>query len=104
MALKFPKSAPVRSEKYRRLVAAMPCARCLIDGMSQAAHADMGKGMSIKSDDRTCYPLCWPCHGQIGASGTYPKARRRELEARYGAETRARIEEAGDWPAGLARM
>ena len=82
------KDALVRSEKYRRLVALLPCAHCGIDGHSQAAHADMGKGAHIKSDDRTCYPACAPrpdgaigCHTLIGATGTFTREARRALEA-----------------------
>jgi hypothetical protein len=101
------KESPVRSEAYRRLVAAMPCARCGVHGRSQAAHADLGKGAHIKSDDRTCYPACAAqvgsigCHALIGSTGTLPREVRRELEALYAAETRAAILNAGLWPKNL---
>ena len=42
------KDAPARSEAYRRIVAAMPCAACGIAGYSQHAHANEGKGMGMK--------------------------------------------------------
>ena len=42
------KSTPLRSEAYRRAVAAMPCIHCGIAGHSQHAHANEGKGMGIK--------------------------------------------------------
>ena len=32
------KNAPLRSEKYRRAVASLPCINCGIQGYSQAAH------------------------------------------------------------------
>lgn len=101
------KDAPLRSEAYRRLVAAMPCWYCGIEGHSQAAHADQGKGLGIKSDDRTCYPACGPhdgvegCHHLIGTSGTYSREERRALEERAGIETRAAIKAAGVWPKNL---
>lgn len=57
-----PKVPKVRSEPYRRYVASLPCYRCGIHGYSQAAHADDGKGMGLKTDDLTCYPLCGPHH------------------------------------------
>ncbi len=82
----FPKSNPVRSEPYRRYVAALPCYVCRIEGYSQAAHADFGKGMGIKSCDLTCYPLCAPhnghpgCHATVGSSGVLPRDERRDLE------------------------
>ena len=103
----LPKEKPVRSEKYRRLVAALPCMHCGIVGHSQAAHADMGKGGHIKSDDRTCYPACAPrtgvvgCHALIGCSGTFTRDERRALEADYAARTRKAIRDAGQWPAGM---
>lgn len=101
MVVPLPKSAPVRSEAYRRLVAAMPCMSCQRHGPSQCAHADEGKGMSIKSDDRTCFPACVECHILIGASGMFSRDERRKIERLYGARTRAAILEAGDWPASV---
>ena len=108
--LTIAKEAPVRSEPYRRLVAAMPCIHCGYGGPSQAAHADQGKGSHIKSDDRTCYPACAPrvgdigCHALIGSTGTYTRDARRELEAEYAARTRAEIRRAGLWPRGMAHF
>jgi hypothetical protein len=106
----IPKAAPVRSEAYRRLVAALPCAHCAIAGHSQAAHADMGKGAHIKSDDRTCYPACAPrpgaigCHSLIGSTGTYSRDARRTLEAEYAASTRKTIRDSGLWPKALPHL
>lgn len=103
------KENAVRSEAYRRLVAAMPCAHCGIEGHSQAAHADQGKGGHIKSDDRTCYPACAPrvgqqgCHALIGMTGSMPREERRELEQAYARQTRAEIINRGLWPATLPR-
>jgi hypothetical protein len=106
----IPKASPVRSEAYRRLVAALPCAHCAIAGHSQAAHADMGKGAHIKSDDRTCYPACAPrpgaigCHSLIGSTGTYSRDARRTLEAEYAASTRKTIRASGLWPKKLPHL
>ena len=61
-----PKVPKVRSEPYRRYVASLPCYRCGIHGYSQAAHAEEGKGMGLKTDDMTCYPLCGARIGEIG--------------------------------------
>ena len=98
MVVPIPKSAPLRDESYRRWVASLPCAHCGIEGYSQAAHGDAGKGMGIKSSDDTCYPACGPrpslfgmdpgCHYLIGTSGTFSKEERRTLEAEYAARTR----------------
>lgn len=68
----FLKTPRTRSEQYRRYVASLPCYRCGIEGFSQAAHADEGKGMGLKTDDLTCYPLCGQrindagCHEYVG--------------------------------------
>ncbi len=100
----LPKEPPLRSEKYRRAVAALPCIRCGVAGYSNAAHADQGKGAHIKADDRTCYPACVSrpgvrgCHDIIGASGAIPQAMRRELEKEYAASTRKTLHALGKWP------
>jgi hypothetical protein len=87
----FPKERPVRSEPYRRLVAALPCWLCGLTDNSQAAHSDFGKGMGAKSSDITCYPLCHSCHTNMGASGAYTKAGRRSLEMVGADETQATL-------------
>lgn len=61
-----PKLQTWRSEAYRRLVASLPCAHCGLAGYSNACHADQGKGMGIKSDDRTCWPGCVDRPGRSG--------------------------------------
>jgi hypothetical protein len=102
-----PKEAPAVHEGYRRLVAARPCFHCGKVGHSQAAHADQGKGLQIKSDDRTCFPLCATtptlpgCHDLIGAGALMAKMDRREYEIRAGAATRSAIVAEGLWPADL---
>jgi hypothetical protein len=90
MSVPVPKDRPARSEQYRRLVAAMPCAHCGRPGPSQAAHADSaGKGLGIKPSDYEIMPLCADspgrhgCHWLIGASGIFTKEQRRALEAKY---------------------
>jgi len=87
-----PKDQPLRSELYRRYVAMLPCYCCGVVGYSQAAHADQGKGLALKSDDRTCYPLCGPhpsgshfgtvpgCHHRIGSAGHFTRDVRRSFE------------------------
>ena len=53
----LPKDDPDRDEAYRRLIAALPCSNCGIEGYSQAAHGPT-LGAGIKSDDSACFPLC----------------------------------------------
>jgi hypothetical protein len=105
-----PKPAePVRHERYRRLVASLPCIYCGIEGHSQCAHANQGKGMSTKADDRMSFPLCAcrpgvsGCHAQLDQGALFSKAVRRETEDEWARRTRMQIDAAGLWPSDLAR-
>ena len=95
MVVPVPKGVYLRDKEYRRWVASLPCCHCGMEGRSQAAHADQGKGGCIKSSDDTCFPLCADspgrqgCHALIGASGTFTQAQRRELEVTYQERTKA---------------
>ena len=99
MVVPVPKREYLRDEFYRRWVASLPCAHCGIEGYSQAAHGDQGKGMGIKSSDDTCYPACGPhldflgmvqgCHALLGSTGTFTKQQRRDMERQYAQQTRA---------------
>jgi hypothetical protein len=92
-----PKDTPVRSEAYRRYVAALPCWLCGVHGHSQAAHGDEGKGMALKSSDLTCFPLCEPnnglcgCHYTVGSTGTLTRSERRALETKAAMDTQAAL-------------
>lgn len=102
-----PKEDMVRSEAYRRLVAAMPCIACGC-GPCQAAHPNTNKGMAMKTDDRLCFPLCGPqpgrpgCHALFDQGVMFTKAARRAIEPAWGADTRRRILANSQWPKGLA--
>lgn len=90
----------LRSEAYRRLVAALQCMVC--GAMPcQAAHPNTGKGLGLKTDDRECFPLCPRCHARFDQGALFPKEARRELEPAWAAQTRAVIIAAGIWPARL---
>lgn len=97
----FPKARPVRSESYRRWVASLPCIACGIEGYSQAAHANQGKGLGMKVSDLRTFPLCAPhgfhmgCHAQFDMTLGMTKAERRKLEAEYVERTQAKAREAG---------
>ena len=105
------KDAPARSEAYRRIVAAMPCAHCGIAGYSQHAHANAGKGKGIKTDDRMGFPLCAARPGVEGCHAAFDQYRLlaggRDGHAaageRWAAQTRAAVERAGKWPERLPR-
>lgn len=88
----------MRDERYRRLVASLPCISCGVWGYSQAAHANTGKGMGLKSDDSTCFPLCADrymvrgCHSLFDQGALFDKATRRRLEIEWADKTRADVE------------
>lgn len=87
--MKFPKATIVRSESYRRFVAAQPCFGCGVSGWSQCAHANHGKGLAMKTSDLMSFPLCAPHYGLIGCHQQHDlclgmtRDVRRELEVKY---------------------
>jgi len=102
----FPKANPVRSEAYRRLVAALPCINCGVWMYSQAAHPPpTGKG--IKESDLDCFPLCCArpditgCHADFDQYRLVPKSDMRSLAGHWAEETRQTISNNGDMPKGL---
>lgn len=106
-----PKDAPLRSEKFRRAVASLPCAACGIYGYSQHAHGNEGKGLGIKTDDRTGAPLCCARPGEEGCHAKFDQYRlvpggreaHREAMRAWGAQTRALVHSLGLWPKNLPR-
>lgn len=98
-----PKSNLVRSPAYLRLVAARPCIHCQIQGYSQAAHENHGKGMGLKVDDRKTMPLCTvganDCHGRFDRYELFP-SKKEHIEAgkRWSRETAQAIHAEGSWP------
>lgn len=102
----FPKENAVRSEPYRRLVAARPCINCGIHGYSQAAHPPP-TGKSIKTPDTDCFPLCCTrpdnvgCHYMYDQNKMMPRDQMRETAQTWAQQTRETIRAAGDWPKNL---
>lgn len=105
MVVPCPKDLPVESEPYRRLVAALPCINCRLEGRSQAAHPNTGKGKGMKADDRLCFPLCHVegnnCHGRFDLYQLYGRALQTDLEPHWALQTQRAILSDGAWPAGL---
>ena len=97
----FPKSRPVRSKTYLRFVASQACFGCGVEGFSQAAHMNTGKGMGMKTSDLLTFPLCAPhwslpgCHYQHDNLVQMTRDERRELEAKYVERMQAIAREAG---------
>lgn len=79
----------IRSESYRRFVASFPCFGCGIEGMSQCAHANEGKGLGLKVCDTRSFPLCGPrpghmgCHVAFDSGLEYTRGERRELGQKW---------------------
>lgn len=101
------KENAVESEPYRRLVAQLPCMWCGIEGYSQHAHLNLGKGLNLKTDDRTGFALCCSRPGIEGCHVAYDQYRLIEgadsdLHHEYGLEwgriTRHTILTMGRWP------
>ena len=101
------KDEPIQHDRYMRLVRALPCGYCGIEGYTQFCHGDQGKGMALKADCRTGWPGCGPhdgqpgCHWLIGTGGTFDKEERRQVEDLLARRTRDRIHQLGLWPANL---
>lgn len=104
--LVVPKAEILECKAYRRVVAALPCIWCGICGFSQHAHLNLGKGMGLKTDDRTGFPLCCARPGIEGCHIPYDQYRLmeggRDQHRAYGLEwgriTRHTILESGQWP------
>jgi hypothetical protein len=111
MAEPVEKGNPLRSEPYRRLVAAMPCAYCRREKHSQHAHTNANKGKGIKNDDRDAMPLCADGYGLPGCHTLFdlyrliPGGREAHVAqgAVWSAQTRAQIEASGQWPKNLPK-
>lgn len=86
----------LRSEKHRRTVAKMACACCGRPGPSQAAHANITKGMALKACDSLVFPLCPPCHRHHDQGGI-AKHERWQREWNYVDGVRAALLQTGLW-------
>jgi len=90
-------------------VSCLPCIYCGVIGYSQHAHANEGKGMGLKVDDRRGFPLCCSRPGVEGCHAAFDhyhllvggREAHREAAERWAARTRAVIRKAGRWPKNL---
>lgn len=62
----YPKILSWRSRPYRMFVAAQECFACGLEGRSQAAHENHGKGSRIKTGDDRTFPLCADQPSRVG--------------------------------------
>jgi len=68
-----------RSDKWLRAVAELPCVLCEREGMTQAAHRNMGKGLGIKTDDCHTAALCVKCHADLDSGKDLDREQRRSV-------------------------
>lgn len=80
------KEKPYRSEAYKRLVASYPCICCGIEGYSQCAHANFGRGLGQKVSDLETFPLCATRPGEIGCHARHDRLIGMTLEDRRARE------------------
>lgn len=107
----WPKENVSQSGAYMAAVRTLACRRCgflpTAPKHNEFAHADEGKGQSIKTDVRRGAALCGKrgtdpgCHWYVGTSGKMKKAERRAFERQAAASTRAEIRARGLWPKRL---
>lgn len=86
----------LRSEAHRRNVAALPCFATGLIGLSQCAHANFSKGLSLKACDSLSFPLSQAAHEFHDQSGIDRNERRR-LELVYVDRTRAELIARNQW-------
>jgi hypothetical protein len=85
----FPKTPPVRNRAYRLWVTQFACFGCGIEGWSQAAHPNHGRGLGQKASDLDVFPLCCTRPGHMGCHAMHDQLidmtldDRRELERKY---------------------
>jgi hypothetical protein len=72
---------PARDAEYRAFVRSFPCAACGSTRSVEAAHTGCDGGMSQKSSDYSCIPLCPDCH-RVGRLA-YHRVGRAEFAARH---------------------
>ncbi|MDE1907197.1 MAG: DUF968 domain-containing protein [Rhodospirillales bacterium] len=89
------KQSTFRSEKWLRAVAALPCVICGREGMTQAAHRNVGKGMGMKVDDCAAAALCQPCHYEIDAGSNMLRDERRATMDRAIVDTLIQLARSG---------
>jgi hypothetical protein len=96
-----PKERILRSEPYRRFVASQECFACRLEGFSQCAHENVGKGLGLKVCDSRTFPACGPHHGLVGCHQQFDllmdmgRDEAREMASKYATLMRLRAIAAG---------
>ena len=74
---------------YRAWIRRLPCSICGALWRVEAAHTGSDGGMSMKSSDYSCIPLCRSCH--TAGRGAYHQIGRRTFERTYGIDLQALV-------------
>jgi len=72
---------PARDAAYRAWIREWPCAACGSTWNVEAAHTGRDGGLSMKSSDYSCVPLCSDCHRR--APHAYHRIGRDAFERRH---------------------
>lgn len=78
----FPKEPTYRDPKLRELVSRLPCVNCGVEGRTQAAHLNLGKGLGLKSSDAAIAALCCSGVGWQGCHEDYDSGKRMTRDER----------------------
>ena len=97
--MQFLKLSPWRCKRHRQTVALLPCLACGLEGSTQCAHRNAGKGMGIKACDSQTFPLCIKCHAELDQGGHMSRDTRRALELEYVSITRKILKVRNWWSA-----
>lgn len=101
LSIGIPKNLTFRSERLRKAVTELPCMCCGIEGRTQAAHTNYGKGGAIKASDARIMALCADspgyvgCHSKVDARSDMTKLERRAFEDEMVALTYIALMECG---------
>lgn len=85
-----PKSLTYRNPKLLAAIRKAPyCFHCfkVNQGDLQAAHGNVGKGLSIKSTDSSCAALCPSCHRDLDQGKNMTRAERQAMHYEANART-----------------
>lgn len=87
-----------RDPRYRAWIGLLPCATCgrlaTADWPNEAAHTNVfgSSGMSQKTNDRSCLPLCHKCH-RINRDGYHPMGNEEAWAEKHGLDLKTLVEQ-----------
>lgn len=87
----------MRHPAYLAAIRRLPCMCCGRVGATQASHANEGKAIALKTDDRTAMALCLDCHRDYDNGGTMDRDAARRWAATMREHTKAALVARGEW-------